>query len=339
MQAWMLERYGDPQQVVSLRDVGSPAPGREEVHVRIDAASINPIDLKLAQGALRSVQRLALPICLGFDVAGEVRACGDAVSRFRPGDRVFLRSDRATLGACAEAGCFREDWVAAAPQSCDAGEAASLPLVGLTVVQGLRERAGLQSGQSLLVHAGSGGVGTFAVQYARMMGIRVTATCSRRNAEFVESLGAEKVICYDEQDYRSLSDRYDCVFDMLGEAHTLAAFDLLRPGGSVVSIAGPPDRQFADQVGAGWLLRQAIAFKSRPVWRRAESGGYRYFRYLTEPHAGQLGEIAGWVDAGDIRPVIDSRFAFADLKQALARCASGRARGKVVVQSAEMAAT
>lgn len=335
----MLERYGDPQHVVALREVGVRKPAADEVLVRIHAASINPIDLKLAHGDLRAIQRLRLPVCLGFDVAGEVIAAGASAGRFRSGAQVFLRSDRVRLGAFAEQGCFRADWVASAPKSCDLAEAASLPLVGLTTVQGLRDRAGLASGQSILIHAGSGGVGTFAVQFARMIGVRVAATCSRRNAAFVESLGAERVICYDEQDYRALPDRYDCVFDLLGGEHTLAAFDVLNPGGSVVSIAGPPDRRFADQVGAGWLLRQAIALKSWKVWRRAELGGYRYFRYLTEPDGGQLAQIADWVDAGAIRPVLDARFAFADLKQALARCASGRARGKVVVEMQQAAST
>ena len=259
MQAWMLDRYGDAQQVVALREVPVRELAPDELAIRIRAASINPIDLKLAHGDLRAVQRLRLPVCLGFDVAGEVIAAGASASGFRPGERVFLRSDRVRLGAFAEQGCFRADWVARVPESCDFAQAASLPLVGLTTVQGLRERAGLTSGQSILIHAGSGGVGTFAVQFARMVGLNVTATCSRRNAAFVESLGAQRVVCYDEQDYRALPDRYDCVFDLLGGEHTLAAFDVLNPGGSVVSIAGPPDRHFADQVAAGWLLRQAIA--------------------------------------------------------------------------------
>lgn len=332
MRAWMLTSYGDPAQVLQMREVALPVPAADEVRVRVHATSINPIDFKLAQGALRAVQKLSFPVCPGFDVSGIVDAVGADVVGFKPGDAVYARSDRVRMGAFAEAVCLKSGWLARKPDGISHAQAASLPLVGLTTVQGLHDRARLRPGQSVLIHAGSGGVGSFAIQYAKAQGWRVTSTCSQRNEAFVRALGADDVVCYDRTGDRLEGRRFDCVYDLLGGDATLQAFDLLEAGGCVVSIVGPPDRAFADQVGAGWMLRLAIPLIARKVWRRARRGGFGYFRFLTEADGRALTQIAAWVEGGAIRPVLDSRFAFEELPAAMAKVMQGRARGKVVVE-------
>lgn len=332
MRAWLLDQYADPISGLRLAEQGDAPLGAGELRVDIRACSINPIDYKMARGELRSVQRLKFPVCLGFDLAGVVLECGAAVDHFKVGDRVMARSDRQRLGAFAEQVCLPAAWFARLPEGLSFAEAASLPLVGLTTVQGLRQRAGAAAGQSILIQAGTGGVGSFALQYAKAIGLRVTATCSSGNEALARRLGADEVICYDRQDYRQCEQRFDLVFDLLGGEHTLASFDLLKPSGCVISIAGPPDRQFAAQAGLGWWLRLLIPLAAGKVWRRAERSGLRYFRFLTEPNGEQLQHIMDLLQAGKLSPLIDSRFDFEQLPQAMAEAMRGHARGKIVVE-------
>jgi alcohol dehydrogenase len=245
---------------------------------------------------------------------------------------LYGRSDRKRLGTFAELAAVDENWVAPMPTATTFVEAASLPLVGLTTVQGLRDRAHAQSAQRILIHAGSGGVGTFAIQYAKALGLHVTTTTSSRNSEFVRSLGANEVICYDREDYLQRQQFYDIVFDTLGDRHTLEAFSVTARGGAVVSIVGPPDKQFADQVDAGFLARMAMKLVSRPVFKAADRACATYHRFLTESKGSQLTEIASMVDSAKIKPVIDRVFPFTDIVAAIIYSAQGRARGKIVVQ-------
>jgi alcohol dehydrogenase len=193
------------------------------------------------------------------------------------------------------------------------------------------DRAQAKAGQRILIHAGSGGVGSFAIQFAKVKGLHVTTTTSSRNADFVRSLGADGVITYDKQDYRKEPAGYDIVFDTLGSDFTLDAFKVVRRGGAVVSIVGPPDRQFPDQVGANLLVRAVMRFMSRRVLAASRETGVNYHRFLTESNGAQLADIARLVDEGKIKPTIDEVFAFERLPDALQRLASGRARGKVVL--------
>jgi alcohol dehydrogenase len=332
MKALLISGYGPIAGNIALAEIASPTVSPTDVLVDVHAASINPIDFKIVQGALKLVQKLQFPATLGFDVSGVVIAVGNRVSQFKVGDAVYARSDRERLGAFAEQVALDESWVAHKPNTSSFIEAATLPLVGLTTIQALRDRAHAQSGQRVLIHAGSGGVGTFAIQYAKALGLHVTTTTSSRNAELVRSLGADDVVCYDNEDYLKRTDRYDIVFDTLGDKYTLDAFRVVKLGGTVVSIAGPPDGQFADQVGAGILLRAAMRLMSRQVFKAADRAGACYHRFLTESKGPQLTEIASMVDAGKIKPIIDKIFPFAEIVDAMLYTAQGRARGKVVVQ-------
>jgi len=331
MRAWQIVHYGAPERAFALAEVEAPVGGPGDLVVRVKAAGINPIDLKLAAGALRTVQRLAFPAPAGFDLAGVVERVGAAVKGFEVGDEVYARADRNRRGSFAEAVAIQAEAVAHKPRSLSFVEAASLPLVGLTTVQALVDRAHAQPGQRVLVHAGSGGVGTFAVQHAKALGLHVTTTTSSRNSAWVRELGADEVVEYDRESILERPARYHIVYDTLGGATTLESFRLVEPGGTVVSIAGPPDAEMPKVVGAGPLVRAVMWMMRRKVEAAARKAGARYFRFLTESRGDQLEEIAKLVDAGKLRPVIDSTVAFEEAQTGFARVASGRAKGKVVI--------
>ena len=257
--------------------------------------------------------------------------CQPGATSFKPGDAVFVRATRDTIGTFAERIALPENIVALKPAGVSHAEAASLPLVGLTTLQGFG-RARAAAGQRILIHAGSGGVGTFAVQYARYLGLHVTATTSSKNAEFVRSLGADKVIAYDRENYLAQGGGYDIVYDTLGGAFTVDAFAIVKRGGTVISRSGPPDRDFARREGAGWLVGVAVWLMGRKVYAASARAGADYCWYFTEANGDQLRDIAGLVERGAIKPVIDREFAFEQLPDALSYLEAGRARGKVVLK-------
>jgi alcohol dehydrogenase len=331
MRAYVITGYGKVPDVVRLVNVPDPLPGPDEVLCEIAAAALNPIDLKIIEGDLRRINRYRMPHSIGFDASGTVRAVGSSVSAFRPGDEVYVRASRDTIGTFAERIALPQSYFARKPPRLTHQEAASLPLVGLTTVQGLVDRAHAKAGQRILIHAGSGGVGSFAIQFAKSLGLHVTTTTSSRNADFVRGLSADVVIAYDKQNYRKELAGYDIVFDTLGGDFTLDAFEVARRGGAVVSIVGPPDRQFPDQVGANLLVRTVMRFMARRVLAASREMGVAYYRFLTESNGEQLTNIAQLVDEGKITPVIDQVFPFEKLPDAFQRLASGRARGKIVL--------
>jgi alcohol dehydrogenase len=331
MRAFVLAGYGAISNNVRLAEIPDPVAGPGEVLIEIHAASLNPIDFKLVNGALKRISKYQLPRPFGFDASGIVLAVGAGANQFKPGDAVYARASRDTIGTFAEQIALAEKFVALKPTGISHAEAASLPLVGLTTLQGF-ERAGARAGQRILIHAGSGGVGTFAVQYARHLGLHVTSTTSSKNADFVKSLGADRVIAYDRENYLELGGDYDIVYDTLGGAFTIDAFKLVKRGGIVISLSGPPDRDFARREGAGWLVRIAVWLMGRKVYAAAERAGAAYCWFFTESNGAQLREIAALVDRGAIKPVIDREFAFEQLPEALTYLEAGRARGKVVLK-------
>ena len=328
-----IARYGPIRESVRFADVPAPHVGEHDVLVEVRAASVNPIDFKIAAGQLKAVQRLELPAPLGFDCSGVVTKVGAAVRAFKAGDPVYSRLPRQRMGSFAQLAVIDQRYVAPLPQGASFVEAAALPLVGLTALQGLVDRAQARTGQWLLVHAGSGGFGSFAVQYAsRVLGLQVAATTSSRNVEWVRELGAQRVFAYDREDYRQAEQRYDIVLDTLGGRTTIDAFAVVNPGGTVVSIAGPPDRQFARQVGAGALLSCVLWMMGARVRRLASARGVRYFRFLTESDGTQLQQVTQAVESGKVRPMLHEVFAFERAIEALEEVARGRARGKVVIE-------
>src|SRR3982074_3179588 len=244
MRAFVLTGYGAISDHVRLAELPDPVAGPNEIVMEIHAASLNPIDFKLVHGALKRISKYKLPRPIGFDASGIVTSVGPGTTRFKPGDAVYVRTTRDSIGTFAEQIAIDEKLVAPKPATISYAEAASLPLVGLTTLQGFG-RAGARTGQRILIHAGSGGVGTFAVQYARHLGLQVTSTTSSKNADFVKSLGAAHVMASDRESYHERGGGYDIVYDTLGGAFTVDAFKVVKRGGVVISLSGPPERALA----------------------------------------------------------------------------------------------
>ena len=331
MRAFVLDGYGAIADHVRLAEIADPVPGPGDVRIEIHAASLNPIDFKIAHGDLKRVSKYQLPRPFGFDASGIVLSAGARATRFKPGDAVYARASRETIGTFAEKIALPQEFVASKPASISHAKAAALPLVGLTTLQGFA-RVKAQAGQRILIHAGAGGIGTFAIQYARYLGLDVTTTTSSKNVDFVKSLGADRVIAYDRGNYLEQGGDYDIVYDTLGGAFTVDAFKVVKRGGAVISLSGPPDRDFARREGAGWLVRVAVWLMSRKVYAASAEAGATYCWFLTESNGDQLREIAGLVNQGAIKPVIDREFAFEQLPAALSYLEAGRARGKVVLR-------
>jgi len=326
-----MSRYGDPG-AVAVREVPKPSVGPRDVLVEVHAASVNPVDFKIRDGKLKRILPYRLPLVMGNDLSGVVAEVGASVKQTRVGDAVYVRLDKQRIGAFAEYAAVRELDLAPKPSNLSHVEAASIPLVGLTAWQALLDRAHLERGQKVLVHAGSGGVGTFAIQLAKHIGATVATTCSDKNAELVRSLGADVVIDYKKQRFEDVCRDYDVVLDGLGGEEMERSFQVLRPGGTLVTISGPPDPKFARAWGLNPLLILAIAVMSRKVRRMAKDRGVTYDFLFMEPSGAELREIGGLVEAGTIKPVIDRVFPLAEAREALAYSESGRARGKVVLE-------
>ena len=325
--------YGPLREVLQFSEVQMPVVGEHDVRIRVAAASINPIDYKTVDGALRQILKLNFPSPLGFDCCGEVDAVGSAVTRFKVGDRVYSRLPRDRVGSFAEFVVVDEKFVAQAPSGLTAVECASLPLVSLTTLQGLVDRAEAQPAQTILIHAGSGGLGSIAVQYAKnVLGLHVTTTASSRNVDWVRELGADEVIPYDRKNYLVDPVRYDIVFDTLGGQTTRDSFSVVKPGGKVVSVMGPPGMEFARQMGVGPIIRFAIWMMWRKVRQLARVTPADYFYYFTESNGTQLEHMARVVESGDVRPVIDSVYPFEKAVDAIEHAHEGHTRGKVMIQ-------
>ena len=287
---------------------------------------------KIRDGKLKLVLPYRLPLILGNDVAGVVVRVGSGVRRFKPGDEVYARPDKDRIGAFAEFISMNEDAVAIKPKGLTMEEAASIPLVGLTAWQVLIERANLKTGQKVLIHAGSGGVGTIAIQLAKHLGAIVATTTSTANVDWVKRLGADIVIDYRKDDFETILRDYDVVLDTLGGEVLEKSLRVLKPGGKLISISGPPDPDFAKDIGSSWILRQAMRLLSYRIRKKAKRHRVSYSFLFMKPNGDQLREIGSLIDSGAIRPVVDRVFPFESTKEALAYVEKGRAKGKVIVK-------
>ena len=331
MKAFAIDRY---KGALTRRDLPDPMPGPNDVVVAIAATSVNPIDLKLRDGAFKAILPKKMPLILGGDLAGVVLAVGANVRRFKVGDEVYAHPDNDRIGTFAERIAIGEADLALKPVSLDMAHAASLPLVALTAWQVLVERAQVKPGHKVLIHAGSGGVGTIAIQLAKHLGASVATTTSTGNVDLVRNLGADVIVDYRKDDFTKVLSGYDVVLNSLGPDVLEKSLSVLKPGGKLVSISGPPDPAFGRRIGANWFVRQLLGLLSSKIRTKARRQGVDYSFLFMRADGAQLAEIAKLVDAGTIRPVIDSVFGFAETPAAMARVASGRARGKVVIQVA-----
>src|SRR5205823_3797796 len=269
MKAFILDRYGSADHV-RAGDTPDPELREDDVLVQVHAAGVNLLDSKIRNGEFKRILPYRLPLVLGHDVAGLVVRVGSRVRRFKPGDEVYARPADGRIGAFAELIAINEEDVAVKPRALTMEEAASIPLVGLTAWQALIERADLKQGQKVLIHAGSGGVGTFAIQLANHIGATVATTTSTDNVDLVRSLGADIVIDYRKQDFAEVLRDYDVVLNSLDKATLEKSLRVLRPGGQLISISGPPDAAFARSIGASWPLKMIMGVLSRGIRARAQ---------------------------------------------------------------------
>ncbi|MFE9997728.1 NADP-dependent oxidoreductase [Streptomyces avermitilis] len=331
MKTFMIERYGD-KAGVRAGEMPDPQVGADDILVQIHAASVNPLDLRLRDGDFKAFLPYRLPLILGNDLAGVVVQVGSAVTRFAVGDEVYARPDKDRIGTFAELIAVHQDDVAAKPATLTMEEAASLPLVALTSWQALVERAHVLPGQKVLIHAGSGGVGTIAVQLAKQLGAHVATTASTAKADLMRELGADVVVDYKKQAFETVLHGYDVVLDTLGGETLEKSLQVLKPGGKVISIAGPPDPAFARELGAKPILRLAMSALSFRTRRRAKRRKVTYSFLFMKASGDQLRELTPLIDTGKIRPVVDRVFPFAETRQAMEYVEKGRAKaGKVVV--------
>lgn len=329
MRAFIIDRYSKKNSM-RLGEMPDPEVRDDDVLIEVHATGLNLLDAKIKAGEFKLVLPYRFPLVLGHDVAGVVTQTGSRVRQFKVGDEVYSRPADYRIGTFAELISVNERDVAFKPKTLTMEEAASIPLVGLTVWQALIERAALKKGQKVFIQAGSGGVGTFAIQLAKHVGATVATTTSTTNVELVKSLGADVVINYKKQNFESLLRDYDVVLNSQDKSTLEKSLNVLKPGGKLISISGPPDPDFAKEQGSSWMLRQVFRVLSYGVRKKAKRRGVGYSFLLMRANGAQLSEISSLIDAGVIRPVIDRIFPFASTNEALAYVEGGRARGKVV---------
>lgn len=331
MKALVLKRYGKSPEIGFI-DLARPTVKPDELLVEVHAVGLNPIDNMIPTGMFKPVLKFQLPATMGSDLAGVVKEVGSRVTRFKPGDAVFASLFDLGNGSLAEFAVVPEHVAARMPENLSFVEAASVPMVGLTTWQALREKAKVQQGQKVFVPAGAGGIGTFAIQLAKHLGAKVGTTTSTSNVEMVSSLGADEVIDYKQQAFEKVLSGYDVVLGTLRGDEIEKSIGILKPGGRIVSLVGPLDAAFARARRLNVVLRWVFGLMSRKIIRLAAKRQVTYGFLFVRSDGVQLAELGGLLASGCVRPVIDKVFPFDQAKEALAYLAQGRAKGKVVVQ-------
>ncbi|MFS8096188.1 NADP-dependent oxidoreductase [Lentzea alba] len=332
MRAFIVDRYGKSGNTLRAGDMPEPAVGDHDVLVQIHAAGVNALDAKIRDGEFKLVLPYRPPFILGNDVAGVVIRIGAGVRKFKPGDEVYARPDKDRIGTFAELISVNEDDLALKPKRLTMEEAAAVPLVGLTAWQALVEIADLRKGQKVFIHAGAGGVGTFAIQLAKHLGATVATTTSATNVDLVKRLGADVVIDYRKDDFETVLHDYDVVLNSLDNETLKKSLRVLKPGGKLISISGPPDPAFAREIGKLWVLRPITRVLSHGIRKAARRRQVSYSFLFMRASGKQLSEITSLIDAAIITPVLDRIFPFESTNEAMTYVQTGRAKGKVVIK-------
>jgi len=310
MKAVRIHSYGGPE-VLRFEDAPRPAPGAGELLIRVHAAAVNPVDGKIRAGYMKEIFPFALPFTPGWDVSGVVEATGSGVTKFKKGDEVYARPDLSRNGAYAEYVAVKEAEAALKPRSIDHVHAAAIPIVASTAWQALFDRAALGQDQRILIHGGAGGVGSFAVQLAKWKGAFVVATASTRNQAFLRELGVDEPVDYEKTRFEDVVHDVDVVFDPIGGDTRARSWKVLKKGGILVSIVGPP-----------------------PSAEEAAKHGVRSAFFSAQTNASQLAEIAKLVDSGKIYPIVETVLPLAEARRAHELTEKGHARGKIVLKVA-----
>lgn len=331
MKAFILKQYGKKSSVL-LSEMPQPELRDDEVLVKVHAAGVNLLDAKIKNGEFKLILPYHLPLILGHDVAGIIVKVGPKVRQFKLGDEVYSRPDDFRIGTFAEFIAIKEDSLSLKPTTLSMEEAASIPLVALTAWQALIEKANLKKGQKVFIQAGSGGVGTFAIQLAKHLGAFVATTTSTANVNWVKELGADLVIDYKKDDFEKILQGYDVVLNSQDSATLTKSLNILKPGGKLISISGPPDPAFGEEIKAPWFVKMILRLLSYGIRKKAKERKVSFSFLFMKANGKQLREITTLIDSGAIRPVVDRVFTFEETPQALAYVETGRAKGKVVVK-------
>ncbi|ULT54607.1 NADP-dependent oxidoreductase [Neobacillus drentensis] len=309
MKAIVIEQYGGKEQLKE-KEMDQPIPGDNQVIVKLHATSINPIDWKLREGYLKAMMPFEFPIILGWDAAGVIEAVGNKVDQFKIGDRVFARPDTTNRGTYAEFTTVDAHLLAKIPDNISFDEAACVPLAGLTAWQCLFDFGEVKKGDKVLIHAGAGGVGTFAIQFAKNAGAYVATTGGTSNVEFLKSLGADEVIDYKKENFESILTNFDFVLDSLGGEIQEKSFFILKEGGKLVSIVSEPNQQKAKEKG----------IKAGIVW--------------LVPNGEQLAHIGGLLERDKAKVIIGHKYPLTEtaIREAHALSETHHAKGKIVIQ-------
>lgn len=330
MQAFTVKRYGK-NETLHQSEGSEPVVNENDVLVQVHSAGVNLLDSLIRNGEFKIFLPYKPPFVNGHDMAGIVTKVGSRVTKFKVGDEVYSRPADYRIGTFAEYISVNEADLALKPKDLTMDEAASIPLVGLTAWQALVEIADLKKGQKVFIQAGSGGVGTFAIQLAKHLGAFIATTTSSPNTDLVKSLGADLVIDYKTEDFETILKDYDVVLHNNRDPKILdASFRILRSGGKLISLTGPPTPEFAAKLGLPWYLRFVTKLLSLGAKRKAKRSNTDFSFLFMRAEGGQLGEITKLIDAGVIKPVLDRVFPFEQTNDALAYVETGRAKGKVV---------
>ena len=331
MKAFVVDRY-KKKAALRLAEMPMPDVRDNDVLVEIHAASLNVLDSKIRDGEFKLILPYRPPFILGHDVAGTVVRAGPKVRKFKPGDEVYARPRDGRIGTFAEFIAIDEADLALKPKNLSMEEAASIPLVGLTAWQVLVDKANLKKGQKVFIQAGSGGVGTFAIQLAKHFGAAVATTASAASADLVKGLGVDIIVDYRKDDFEKVLSGYDVVLNSQDAKTLEKSLRVLKPGGKLISISGPPDPEFAREKGLNMVLKLVLRLLSRGIRTKAKHAGVSYSFLFMWAQGDELSKITALIETGTIRPVMDRVFPLEQTNEALAYIETGHAKGKVVVK-------
>jgi NADPH:quinone reductase-like Zn-dependent oxidoreductase len=334
VKAFVVDKY-KKKGALCLVNLPEPKLQESDVLVRIHSTAVNLLDSKVRDGEFKLLLPYRPPFILGHDFAGTVVGTGPQVRQFKVGDAVYARPRDHRVGTFAELIAVNEADAALKPKNLNMTEAASIPLVGLTAWQALVEVGKVKPGQKIFIQGGSGGVGTFAIQLAKHLGATVATTTSAKNADLVRSLGADVAIDYKTQDFEKVLSGYDLVLNSQDSKTLEKSLCVLKAGGRLISISGPPDPAFAKEFGLNPFLKLVMRLLSRGARKNAKALGVRYSFLFMRAQGQQLSEITSLIESGVIRPVVDKVFPFERTNDAMAYVETGRAKGKVVVTVAD----
>lgn len=333
MKASIIRKYGGNEVIEFVEDFPKPEVGDDEILIEMRAASVNPIDWKVMKGDTKILFDYKMPHVLGNDGSGVVVQVGANANKFKVGDEVYFRPGKQKIvGTFAEFCSVKQNEAAIKPKNLTFEEAAGIPLVGLTSWQALFDLGNLQKGQKVLIHAGSGGVGSIAIQLAKNVGAEVATTTSTVNVDLVKSLGADVVIDYKKENFQDKLSGYDLVFDTLGGKTRDESYKVLKPGGILVSVFGVPTTDVADEYGLNFIIKSLFFLLNMKNSSTAKKYKVNYKYLLMHANGEQLGKITKLIEEKKVRPLVDKTFPLKDVKEAFAYQQTGRAKGKIIIK-------